>query len=178
MTHEQRNTSEEMERLLAEGDIGLTRAVKSSRKKHLGVLDTHFLGQSVGLLTTGAAVCVKETDTVRAAIDELRKRHIGCVLVSGTDGRLSGVFSERDILQKVILDNCDHLDSAVRDFMTRNPVTIDFTASMGYSLSLMSMGGFRHLPIVDEDNYPVGIISVKDIVLAITNKFVEDIMAF
>ena len=167
-----------IDRLVSEGDMAINEAMRASGSERLGVLDSGFLTQSVGLLPTGAAVCISMTDTISAAVEKMRKNHIGCILVVASSGKLAGVFTDRDCLTKVLLRGMDLNTTHVSEVMTYNPTTIGFTASMGYALSLMCMGGFRHLPIVDSDLYPVGVISVKDIVLYITTQFVEDIMKF
>ena len=168
-----------VEKLQNAGDRAIHESLRNVRKQRLGVLDASFLSQSVGILNTPPAVCIEEGATVRKAIEIMRERHIGCVLCVGADGKLSGIFSERDCMEKVVgVAGVDMSTALLADFMTREPVTIDFTVSMAYGLSLMSMGGFRHLPVVDDENHPVGVVSVKDIVNHITSTFVDDVMSF
>jgi CBS domain-containing protein len=52
----------------------------------------------------------------------------------------------------------------VGDFMTKDPVREKPEASLAFALSVMSHGGFRHVPIVDQDDVPIGMVSVKDVV--------------
>lgn len=164
--------------LMKKGDDLISDSIKNVHRRRLGVVDVGFLSQSVGQLNTPPAVCMKQSETVARALEVMRKHHIGCVLLTGQDGKLSGIFSERDCMEKVFTTSLDREGAKVEEFMTRDPVTIDFTVSMAYGLSLMSMGGFRHLPVVDQDQIPVGVVSVKDIVNHITSTFIDDIMHF
>jgi 2-oxoglutarate ferredoxin oxidoreductase subunit beta len=99
-------------------------------------------------------------DTVGA----MRARNVGSMLVVDEAGVLIGVFTERDILNRVVCRVENLADEKLSDFMTRNPVTLSENAPIAHALSLMSNHGFRHLPIVDEAGIPVGVISFRDVV--------------
>ena len=74
------------------------------------------------------------------------------------------------------MDKVESLSAAmVEDFMTKDPVRESPEASIAFALNLMSHGGFRHVPIVDQDNIPIGIISVKDVVDHIVKCMLEEI---
>jgi CBS domain-containing protein len=63
----------------------------------------------------------------------------------------------------------------VKDFMTASPITERPDASLAFALNLMSNGGFRHIPIVDQDKMPIGVLSVKDVIDHIVAKMVQAI---
>ena len=63
----------------------------------------------------------------------------------------------------------------VSDYMTPHPVCERPDASLAFALNLMSNGGFRHIPIVDQDNMPIGIVSIKDMVDHIVKKMLKAI---
>jgi predicted transcriptional regulator len=96
--------------------------------------------------------------TVVAAVNAMNERHTGCVLVE-KDGKLVGIFTERDVLRKVIFreGNSSWKVSAV---MTRHPETLPPDASVAYALNKMS----------------VGVLSVRDIVDRVVDYFPEDIL--
>ena len=71
-------------------------------------------------------------------------------------------FSERDVLNKVA-PNLAALDRPVSDFMTQSPVSLIKQDSIAYALHAMKLGGYRHLPVLNEARRPTGIISVRDI---------------
>ncbi len=94
----------------------------------------------------------------------MQQRHVGSLLIVDGTGRLVGIFTERDCLMEVVGKVSDLEGATVEQFMTRNPIRERPEASLAFALNLMSNGGFRHVPIVDQDDMPIGIISVKDVV--------------
>ena len=69
------------------------------------------------------------------------------------------------------------LDTAVvADFMTPDPMRELPDATLAYALNLMSNGGFRHAPIVDQDDVPIGIISVKDVVNCLVERMLPGVL--
>jgi len=167
-----------VESIQKKGDSALATTIKSISRQRIGVLDAGFLSRSVGLLNTPPAVCLPESASIQTAINIMRERHIGCVLIVNSSGKLTGMFSERDLMERVICSNLDRNEMKLSDYMTKNLVTIDFTVSLAYGLSLMAMGGFRHLPVVDNEGSPLGVVSVKDIVNYITGTFMDDVLNF
>ena len=102
----------------------------------------------------------------------MREHRIGCVLVV-QDERLVGIITERDLLLK--LDGTN-LDRPIGDLMTPDPEVLTPDAPIVYALNKMSVGGFRHVPLVDELQRPVGIVSVKDIIDYIVDFFPNDVL--
>jgi len=120
--------------------------------------------EAISALQLGPAITVPEEASLKEAVENLQEHHIGCVLVSGADGTLKGIFTERDLLNRVAGRGLDWARCRVADFMTRDPETLRRDDRIVWALNLMHMGGYRHVPLVDEANHPVGVISVKDIV--------------
>jgi len=120
--------------------------------------------ETISALQLGPAIAVSENASLKEAVENLQQHHIGCVLVSGADGTLRGIFTERDLLNRVAGRGLDWSKCRVSDYMTRNPETLRRDDRIVWALNLMHMGGYRHVPLVDEANRPVGVISVKDIV--------------
>jgi CBS domain-containing protein len=123
----------------------------------------------ISVLCPRAPVCVAPETPVREVLAEMAAKHIGCVLVE-EHANLLGVFSERDALNKVSLDE-NNLSRPVADFMTVSPATATKTDSIGFVLQAMDLGGYRHLPIVNSANIAVGIISSRDILRFLAVKF-------
>jgi len=120
--------------------------------------------EQISALQLGPAIAVPESASLKEAVENLQKHHIGCVLVSGPDGTLQGIFTERDLLNRVAGRKLDWSECRVADFMTRDPETLRPDDLIVWALNLMHMGGYRHVPLVDAENHPVGVVSVKDIV--------------
>lgn len=141
----------------------------------VGVLESGFLCQSLGVLNLGEPLQVAESETVNGALKLLRTHKSGCVCVTDAAGKLTGIFTERDVLLKIVdkLPECG--DTPVSEFMTRNPVAEQFDTTIAFALNLMSHGGFRHIPVVDEERIPLAMVSVKNIVDYLVERFVEDL---
>jgi CBS domain-containing protein len=88
-----------------------------------------------------------------------------------------GIFTERDFLLKVMGKVTDLSSRVVGEFMTKDPVREKPEASLAFALSVMSHGGFRHVPIVDQDDVPIGIVSVKDVVDHFVRRMLDGIFA-
>ncbi len=108
-----------------------------------------------------------------------RKRHRGCVLVT-EDGSLQtpliGIFTERDVLLKIIDSGRNPADVPLSDVMTSEPESLPIDATLAWALNLMSVGGFRHLPVTDDRGCPAFILSVRDIVEFLVESFTAEIL--
>jgi CBS domain-containing protein len=103
----------------------------------------------------------------------MAERHIGAVLVA-VDGRLQGIFTERDVLARVVAAGLDPNDTALGGVMTPNPDTVAPNDSALEALRRMSERGYRHLPVVD-GNQLVGIVSIRDLYTAVNEELAEDL---
>jgi CBS domain-containing protein len=111
---------------------------------------------------------VQRTQTVAEAVQLMRDRRVGCVLVC--DGRqIAGIFTERDLLQRVLATNRP-LAVAVGDCMTPDPVTVQPRDAIATAIRRMQRGGYRHLPVV-VDGKAVGMLSVKRVVSYLVSHF-------
>ncbi len=145
--------------------------------RQFGVLSGSFLCKSLSTLGLKQPISVTSGTSVQEVLGLLRDNKIGAVLVVNERGAVLGIFTERDCVLKV-LDVVKDLGAAkVDDFMTKDPVKETPECSIAYALNLMSSGGFRHLPIVDDEDKPIGVISVKDVVDAIVGSFLDDVMS-
>jgi CBS domain-containing protein len=108
-----------------------------------------------------APVTVSRDVSVLRAVLEMNKHSAGSVLVM--DGhRLEGIFTERDVLTKVVAVGLDPSAHNVGDVMTVNPVTLRSDATVRDALELFNVKRCRHMPIVD-DSLVLGLISIRDV---------------
>jgi CBS domain-containing protein len=135
----------------------------SGLEPNFGAIDNRLLAESVGLLNPRTPLTLPEDAELGQTLTFLREHKIGAVVVTDAQGKVSGIFTERDVILRVALQGL-RINTALKTIMTVNPRTIQMTTTIAFALQLMSGQGFRHLPIVDSDNYPIGIISMKDIV--------------
>lgn len=108
---------------------------------------------------------VEPGDTVFDAIQQMARKGIGALLVL-EDGKLCGVFSERDYARKVILEGRSSRETQVGEICTRDVVTLSPRATADEGLALMTKKRIRHLPVV-EDGELLGVVSIGDLVNAV-----------
>jgi CBS domain-containing protein len=97
--------------------------------------------------------------TLAQVAERMVGRGVGAALVLDGD-RLAGIVTERDVLRAVARGIRD--DALVRDWMTSDPETIGPDESTEHAATLMMHGGFRHLPVIEDDRV-VGIVSIRDL---------------
>ena len=105
------------------------------------------------------------------AIQMMRNHGIGCVLITDADGKLTGILTERDLLQKVAGKGLDLAQSLVGDFMSPAPESSKPDHPLGYALHRMIVSDIRYLPIVDSSDRPAGIVSSRDIIAYMAKHF-------
>ena len=109
--------------------------------------------------------------SLKEAIQLMRNHGIGCVLITDDRGRLTGILTERDLLQKVAGQGLDLAQCIVGDFMSRAPESSKPDHPLGYALQRMIISDIRYLPIVDNSDRPAGIVSSRDIIAYMAKQF-------
>ncbi len=99
--------------------------------------------------------------TVRAAAVAMANQSVGAILVVNESGRLIGLFTERDALNRVVARGLDPNQTQLATVMTDKLQTATPDKPLGHALHLMFEGGFRHVPVV-EDGRPVGMVSARN----------------
>jgi CBS domain-containing protein len=108
---------------------------------------------------------VSAESTIDDAVTEMCRVKVGALLVSGPDGDIAGILSERDLLLRVLLAHRDPAKTTVNDVMTRKVVCIDEDNTISGAMALMTRRRCRHLPVVG--NGVVGMISIGDLARAV-----------
>lgn len=101
----------------------------------------------------------------------MRQNSIGCVPVAA-GGKLLGMFTERDVVNRVVSQGVDPETTEVQALMTDNPVSIESNMPLKKVFELLAQKRFRHVPIT-EDGVLVGIISLSDLAGVLTEAFKE-----
>ncbi len=114
----------------------------------------------------GEVYTVDEMAMVYDAIALMSEKDIGALVVV-CKGRLCGIISERDYRNKVVLKGRMSKETPVRDIMTKDVKCVTEEFTMQDCMGIMSDKRIRHLPVLDEKNNLIGIISIGDIVKAI-----------
>ncbi|MBC8256841.1 MAG: CBS domain-containing protein [Candidatus Marinimicrobia bacterium] len=144
---------------------------KSEVKLGKGISPTDPLSS----LTQEKFIVLDEQATLREVIDNLQRYHIGCVLLE-RDDKISGIFTERDIVQNIVGNRHNLEEARIIDFMTKSPDTLHRDDPIAFALNKMISGGFRHIPIVDVKNKPTGVIAMQDIINHLGDYFFDDIV--
>lgn len=101
--------------------------------------------------------------SVREAARLMARRHIGAVLVM-EEGRLDGIFTERDALYRVIAEGLDPESTTLAEVMTSQLVTLSPDDPASDAIRLMRDIGFRHLPVVEAGGRVFGMVSLRDFI--------------
>jgi CBS domain-containing protein len=126
---------------------------------------------TVGVLGPAEPVCLRETATVTEAAHGMLRARQAAVLVVDEKGRLTGIFTERDLLTRVIGRGIDPKVTALSAVMTPNPEVLSLRDRVAYAVHCMSVAGYRTVPLVDADGKPVGIVTVSDVIRWLANLF-------
>lgn len=126
-------------------------------------------------LTARPAAKVTADDAMWKVVEQMKALGRGAVLVE-EDGALVGIFTERDLLNRI--DYTDQLWShmIVRDVMTPHPMVIRPDDSLSEALRRLTAGHRRHLPIVDDRGRVLGMISIRDILTFVAERYPEEML--
>ena len=118
----------------------------------------------MGLLriTRTPLVTVSGRASVLDAVRTMHQEHIGAIAVADDD-RLMGIFSERDLMNRVVLEQLDPDELRVGDVMTSPVITIHRSATADDALKLMDEKHIRHLPVINTDGTLAGMLSVRSL---------------
>jgi len=105
-------------------------------------------------------VSVAPGETIFNAVNLMKEKHIGCVVVSEGE-KVVGIFTERDLVNRVIPDKINVQKTPVSKIMTKDPVTVGASEPLEKVFALLSRRRFRHVPIT-KDGRAVGMVSLSD----------------
>ena len=108
---------------------------------------------------------IKPDQTVREALELMKEKDIGCVLVMESN-QLIGIVSERDYARKMILSGKASHNTPVSEIMTADVISTTRQNSVDECMDLMSKCDFRHLPVLENDEV-LGMVSIRDLVASV-----------
>jgi len=127
------------------------------------------------LPTLRPPVCVSPSTSIADAVAAMNESRTGCVLVTEAE-RLVGVFTERDVLTKIVARPVDITATPVSQVMTPDPECLTLDDGISFALNMMSVGGFRHIPLIDTAGRPTGVVAMRDIVDFIVDLFPSEVL--
>jgi CBS domain-containing protein len=114
--------------------------------------------------------------STREAIELMIANKVGAVLVV-SDSVLRGIFGERDVLLKILNRSGRDLSKIpVEQFMKKDPQTLTTEDSIDTAILCMAKGGYRNIPIVNDQNQPVGLVSIRHIISYIVEHFPQEVL--
>ncbi|PYT38296.1 MAG: hypothetical protein DMF52_00155 [Acidobacteria bacterium] len=125
-------------------------------------------------LPLSAPVWVPRGTSLRETLRLMREQGVGCVLVC-EDDRPVGIFTERDVLNKLIGSGVSESE-AVDRFMTADPACLTPRHTLGDAVRMMTGHGYRHIPLLDERGRRSGLVAARDIVNYIAEHFPAEVV--
>ena len=125
-------------------------------------LQERLMEDSISVLQPAQAISLSADASVQEAAAMMKDRHVGCILVL-KNGQLAGIFSERDLLLKAVGSGRPLEQIQLSEVMTPKPITLSPEHSIRFALHEMAVGGFRHIPLL-RNQEAVGIISARDVI--------------
>jgi CBS domain-containing protein len=113
-------------------------------------------------ISSRSVITVTRTATVMEAVEVMAAARVGSVLIVD-DGRLAGIFSERDVMLRVVLEHRDPSKTRVEEVMTSPVISIPTKSTGDDALKIMIDEHIRHLPIVDERGRAQAIVSMRSL---------------
>ena len=141
--------------------------------------DAKLIQEPLESLPVRPPIVFGPSSTVTEAMRAMQREHRGCVVVTDdgtTSSKVSGIFTERDVLFRIVDRGRNPASLLLSEVMTPDPEVVPVKATIAYVLNLMSIGGFRHVPAVDEEHRPVLLVSVRDVVEFLVEAFPHEVL--
>lgn len=141
--------------------------------------DSALLREPLSALAVRPAIVLPAQENVTTAVRAMQREHRGCVLVTddGTSGsKLRGIFTERDVLFRIVDRGKNPATLPLGEVMTPAPDVLSVRSTVAYALNKMSVGGFRHVPVVDDEFHPAFVVSVRDVVEFLVEAFPREVL--
>lgn len=112
----------------------------------------------------GAIFTIDQEKSVLEAMALIVPNKIGSLIVLDSDGKIAGIFSERDALRQCFYNPTNFQNIKVGEVMTKSIIVAEPEDEVDYVLGIMTQNKFRHTPIVNREGQLVGIVSIGDLV--------------
>lgn len=141
--------------------------------------DAELLREPLGTFTHRKPLIFALNASVSDAMRAMQREHTGCVLLTG-DGTarmpLLGIFTERDVLLRIIDRGRNPASLPLSEVMTAEPESVLDDAPLAWVLNRMAVGGYRHVPVVDAAGRPTLVVSVRDVVEFLVDAFPREVL--
>jgi len=143
------------------------------------VFDTRLLREPTSVLPARKPLIFSRQSSVTDAVRAMQGEHRGVVVVTqdGTPATpVVGIFTERDVLFRIVDMGRNPATLPLEEVMTPEPECLQDDQCVAELLNLMSVGGFRHVPVVDSQGRPAFVVSVRDVVQFLVEAFPREIL--
>jgi CBS domain-containing protein len=137
-------------------------AFRRRRALRRSEMATYTIGDLVRHKELKDIVAVEPTATVLEAAEVMASREVGAVLIRGSNGAAEGIFTERDVLKRIVAEQRDPKSTRVVEVMSRNVRFVSPATTVEQALQLMVTHRYRHL-LVQEGAQVMGLISIRDL---------------
>jgi CBS domain-containing protein len=139
-------------------------------------LEGALLEDTVRLLAPSEPLKLRPHHSVARAIQAMVQNRRAAVVITDDEDRLVGIFTERDVLTRVMGAGRVARDTLLADVMTPEPESLRPDDRICFAINRMHSGGFRSLPLVDDRHRPIGIVTVNDVVRWLAEIFPEAVL--
>lgn len=152
------------------------RATGQEVEEELREIRGALFDDTIAALSPADPICLPATATVHEAVQAMLARRRASVLVVDAGGRLTGIFTERDVLTRVVGRDRDARRTPLADVMTPDPEAVSIGHRVAYAVHCMSVAGYRTVPLVDESGRPVGVVTVSEVIRWLAGLFPEAVL--
>jgi CBS domain-containing protein len=135
-----------------------------------------LVNDTIAVLSPAEPICLPADATVHEAVQTMLARRQAGVLITDAEGRLAGIFTERDVLTRVVGKDLDARRTSLAAVMTPHPEALTARDRVAYAVHCMSISGYRTIPLVDPDRRPLGVVTVSDVVRWLASLFPEAVL--
>ncbi|MBI2462112.1 MAG: CBS domain-containing protein [Candidatus Rokubacteria bacterium] len=147
-----------------------------SLEREFRKLEEALLSETVSLLAPSLPIKLTVEATVEEAIGQMLANRRAAVVIVNPEGRLIGIFTERDVLTRVVGAGRDPRATRLGEVMTPDPEALAPNDRICYAINRMNNAGYRTVPLVDSEHRPIGVVTVKDVVKWLAEIFPEAVL--
>jgi CBS domain-containing protein len=139
-------------------------------------LEDALLSDQVRLLAPSEPIRLPPESSVAEAVTRMVDNHRAGVVVVDAGGRLVGIFTERDLLTRVVRQGRDLARTQLAEVMTPDPEALGPDDRICFAINRMHGAGYRTVPLVDGEHRPIGVVTVNDVVGWLARLFPEAVL--
>jgi CBS domain-containing protein len=115
-------------------------------------------------LMSSPAVTLPITSSLSDVVEKMHREKVGSVIITDENNRIAGIITERDIIYAAAKGLFKRGDVKVEYLMSKNVITVNEDSSIYEAVDKMISHNIRHLPVVDSQGKPIGLISIRDLI--------------